>query len=678
MFKPLSLLIHKTPWWALLLGGIAGLLILVMFTVPMQVLQLSHRGGTPQEQRAIQHEINQAFKDSGLSVAEGIVTTMKDRAQDPERRRELERALIEIARARDDVSHAGSEAEQLVRDAAQEALDAAQESAQGALEAAQEARQAVQESKDQAMETLKEKGLDVSATQRSFDDLLKGAKEKEAAAQATLDGIAKSREKLQQSPPKRGDVTVNSKFPPASPGAPSVRIDVPTPPAVPVSPLPAELRDSIRHTVVGDMWRVGLGSALILAFIPLFVTLLIAKFFIDRSHRALAFAQQKTEEAQFSDMRRQMTEARLQALQAQVEPHFLYNTLANVQALTEVDPPAANKLVGHLIEYLRAALPKMRESSSTVGQEVERVRAYLNILKMRMGERLDFGIQVPEGLLNLAFPPMMLPTLVENAIKHGLEPRREGGRIDVLATSVQRGGRERLVLKVADTGAGLSEQETQSGSGVGLSNLRERLLALYGDKASFTIEANQSSGVVATIDIPADAQTATTAVQPLLQRGPFQPAGAQPVLTGLRRVWGVTRKTHGVWAQLMSRTFVILMMVLLVGFFVALIGLFTGWLPVQINEFRFDGVEGMALGSLGLLLAFGVMALVVGILLLLLYGLGFLFAGLLIFVPAVILVSLFPALSPFILVGLGVYWFWWRKRKNRQTNSSNSVNNKSV
>jgi hypothetical protein len=147
MFKSLNLLIHKTPWWAMLLGGIFILLSLVMFAAPIQVIRLSEHAGSPQEKRAIQHEINQAFKDGGLSVAEGIVSTMKDRAQDPDRRRELERALAEIERARTEASSAEQEAAQAVRDAAQEALNSAQEAAETSVQAAQEARQTIEESR---------------------------------------------------------------------------------------------------------------------------------------------------------------------------------------------------------------------------------------------------------------------------------------------------------------------------------------------------------------------------------------------------------------------------------------------------------------------------------------------------------------------------------------------------
>src|SRR5205814_8787937 len=134
--------------------------------------------------------------------------------------------------------------------------------------------------------------------------------------------------------------------------------------------------------VSGDLRRMGVGAGLILLFIPIFIPTVIAKIFIDRARAAQRLAEAKKQESEFHRMSQQVTEAKLQALQAQVEPHFLYNTLASVQALTEVDPQRANQMTGHLIQYLRSALPKMRESVSTVAQEMELARDYLNILQM--------------------------------------------------------------------------------------------------------------------------------------------------------------------------------------------------------------------------------------------------------------------------------------------------------
>ena len=421
-----------------------------------------------------------------------------------------------------------------------------------------------------------------------------------------------------------------------------------------------EVRDDIRAKVAGDVWRIGVGSALILSFIPLFIMLIIAKYYIGRSRRSLALADLKTEEAEISNVNRQVTEARLQALQAQVEPHFLYNTLANVQALTEVDPPAANQMVGHLIQYLRASLPKMRENSSTVGQEVERVKAYLNILKMRMGARLEFGIDVPDDLMTAPFPPMMLPSLVENAIKHGLEPQREGGRIDVIVTRMFTIDGDRIRLQVKDTGRGLSDAPIQAGGGVGLTNLRERLTALYGEQAKFMIESNDPKGVVATIELPATL-AAQQAASPTASSRSNEVA--KPPRTGWGRAWGAATKTHSAWARIVSVVFVSLMALLAVLLVVGLIALYTGWLPVLTGHSRLGGLEGMALGSVGLLIGFGIAALVVAIVVAIVYGLGFLAAGLLIFIPLVILVSLVPALLPFAVVGFAIYWFWWRNRK---------------
>jgi hypothetical protein len=301
----------------------------------------------------------------------------------------------------------------------------------------------------------------------------------------------------------------------------------------------------------------------------------------------------------------------------------------------------------------------MRETSSTVGQEIELVRAYLNILKMRMGERLEFGIEVPDDLLTVPFPPMMLPSLVENAIKHGLEPQREGGRIDIVVARMFTADGDRIRLQVKDTGKGLTDTPTQAGGGVGLTNLRERLAALYGDKAKFTIESNEPKGVVASIELPATL-AAQQAASPMV--GTFASRSAEAPKSGWGRAWGAATKTHSAWTRILSTLFVSLIAVLAVLLVVGLIALYTGWLPVQMGSARLDGLEGMALGSVGLLIGFGIAALVIAIVVAVIYGLGFLFAGLLVFIPLVILISLVPPLAPFAIVGFAFWWFWWRKR----------------
>jgi sensor histidine kinase YesM len=191
----------------------------------------------------------------------------------------------------------------------------------------------------------------------------------------------------------------------------------------------------------------------------------------------------------------QMVEARLSALQAQIEPHFLFNTLANVKRLYETLPHQGREMLGSLISYLRAALPSMRQSGSTLSRELELANSFLTILKMRMGERLDFSINSDQALVQAAVPPMVLPTLVENAIKHGLSPLPEGGRIDITA----RREADDLIIEVRDNGAGFS---AAGGSGVGLANTRSRLAALYGGRASLSLCSVEPRGVAALVRLP--------------------------------------------------------------------------------------------------------------------------------------------------------------------------------
>jgi len=199
---------------------------------------------------------------------------------------------------------------------------------------------------------------------------------------------------------------------------------------------------------------------------------------------------------------KQAIEAELKLMQAQVEPHFLFNTLASVQYLTETDPKEANRLLGHLIEYLRAALPHLRASSTTLRKEIGLAEAYLNILRMRMGARLTFTIDVPDELAMHPFPPNLLIPLVENAIKHGIEPTASGGTVAVRAR--REGGM--LFITVEDTGRGLGS--TSRSGGVGLANIRERLAALYGTKAQFSLERGVPAGARATLAIPLEADIA--------------------------------------------------------------------------------------------------------------------------------------------------------------------------
>jgi sensor histidine kinase YesM len=195
----------------------------------------------------------------------------------------------------------------------------------------------------------------------------------------------------------------------------------------------------------------------------------------------------------------QMLQARLSALQAQIEPHFLFNTLANVRRLYETTPSRGREMLASLIDYLRAALPAMRSQGSTLGRELELARSFLTILQMRIGDRLQFSIAVDDDLLDTQVPPLVLATLVENAIKHGLAPLPEGGRVDIQA---RRRGND-LEIEVRDTGAGFT---ASGGSGVGLANTRSRLAGLYGPRASLSLAAGAPRGVVATVLLPLNVQ----------------------------------------------------------------------------------------------------------------------------------------------------------------------------
>lgn len=228
-------------------------------------------------------------------------------------------------------------------------------------------------------------------------------------------------------------------------------------------------------------------------YVLLGTLLTIALEFHQREIASIAATQQARVDQEA--LERQVAESRLQVLQAQVEPHFLFNTLANVRRLYSTDPPAGATMLDNLRRYFDVALPGMRQSETTLGREAELARAYLEIHRVRMGRRLTFSIDVPQPLLAHRVPPMMLLTLVENAIKHGLNPSPDGGAIRVTAQAQAAD----LQIKVADSGVGFTPG---AGTGCGLANIRARLAAQFGARASLTLGNNDLGGVTATIALP--------------------------------------------------------------------------------------------------------------------------------------------------------------------------------
>lgn len=203
------------------------------------------------------------------------------------------------------------------------------------------------------------------------------------------------------------------------------------------------------------------------------------------------------------DLRRRMSEAELQVLQSQIEPHFLFNSLAHVRRLYQIDPRAGRDMLRHLRDYIGAALPAMREPSIGLDRDLQLAIAYLNIQRIRMGARLQFDVDVPMRMRSAQVPPMMVTTLVENAIKHGLSPLPEGGAVRIVAGLEG----DRFGLHVSDTGQGF---QSTLGSGVGLANIQARLMVLYGRAAKLSLSRNEPRGVTASVTMPFRMEHATS------------------------------------------------------------------------------------------------------------------------------------------------------------------------
>jgi signal transduction histidine kinase len=244
---------------------------------------------------------------------------------------------------------------------------------------------------------------------------------------------------------------------------------------------------SLRHLVT---------AALVFGFLYAALVALIANL---RNREYVALSGRLEVEARQNELSRRLAESQLRMLQLQIEPHFLFNTLGSAQQLAEKSAPDAARLIAHLIRFLRAATPSLRENTTTLKDEAAMIGAYLAIMQTRLGKRLAYRIDIPAALDDATVPPGMLITLVENALKHGIEPLPDGGVVAVFARRERSGDDAHLVLVVADTGAGISDVP---GSGIGLSNIRERLRLLYDGRAALELEENEPRGFVARLVLP--------------------------------------------------------------------------------------------------------------------------------------------------------------------------------
>lgn len=292
---------------------------------------------------------------------------------------------------------------------------------------------------------------------------------------------------------------------PATPPVPPASLAEGETPPVPQAPDTDEDEDDDdSRTVTRQAFTVrgligDLGSALL---VIAFAYLIAAKIVVRKVAQADAKVRSAQTAAEHEAMERQLVQARLQVLQAQVEPHFLFNTLAAIDYLIETDPKRASQMQKALITYLRGALPQMRQESSTLGRELRLIKSFLELIKMRMEDRLEVEFNVPEGAETADFPPMMLQSVVENAIKHGIEPKPEGGKVSV-AARIQNG---QLWVEVKDTGVGIRDTERldspTSGTGLGLQNIRERLAMLYPGKSRLILQSDDTQGTVVKIVVP--------------------------------------------------------------------------------------------------------------------------------------------------------------------------------
>jgi LytS/YehU family sensor histidine kinase len=242
--------------------------------------------------------------------------------------------------------------------------------------------------------------------------------------------------------------------------------------------------------VYGDLWY---SAGSVTGVLPKTLNGLLLAIFVLATATAAMVAEMAVEVRRANRLQVMEVQAELKLLQAQIEPHFLFNTLANLRHLVQTGSPEALAMLDHLVHYLRTALPDIRTPGSTVARELELARAYLEIMRIRMGGALEFAIEMPSEVADAELPSLMLMTLVENAVKHGIAPRG-GGRIAIRALRDAKGVR----VEVDDDGPGLTRP---AGRGVGLANVRERLRAVYGERARLDLEQREPAGLRAVIEI---------------------------------------------------------------------------------------------------------------------------------------------------------------------------------
>lgn len=222
----------------------------------------------------------------------------------------------------------------------------------------------------------------------------------------------------------------------------------------------------------------------------------IIYFFVSREKIVESERQIREEKIRRLTLEKEAAMMGIQLLQAQIEPHFLFNTLSNVISLMDMDPDLAKKMLVHLNQYLRISLARTRQATVTLDQELDLVRHYLDIFKIRMGDRLAYEIRNRADSGNIPLPPLILQPLVENAIKYGLEPKMEGGSICITADRSD----DRLSLMVRDDGMG--PDQSMDKAGIGINNVSQRLTALYGERAGLTLTENESGGITARVTVP--------------------------------------------------------------------------------------------------------------------------------------------------------------------------------